>query len=50
MHVSIIIDASHTGSNMGIPLVSSVSAGFALGLARRAEFMNSHIILCFIQL
>jgi ABC-type phosphate transport system permease subunit len=35
-HVSIAIDASHTGtlSNIGIPLVSSVSAGFVLGLAR----------------
>jgi len=35
-HVSNTIDASHTGtlSNIGIPLVSSVSAGFVLGLAR----------------
>src|SRR5215469_17704614 len=35
-HVSSTIDASHTGtlSNIGIPLVSSVSAGFVLGLAR----------------
>jgi uncharacterized membrane protein (Fun14 family) len=35
-HVSNTIDASHSGtlSNIGIPLVSSVSAGFALGLAR----------------
>jgi uncharacterized membrane protein (Fun14 family) len=34
MHVSSTIDASHTGSNIGIPLVSSISAGLALGLAR----------------
>jgi uncharacterized membrane protein (Fun14 family) len=35
-HVSNTIDASHSGtlSNVGIPLVSSVSAGFILGLAR----------------
>jgi uncharacterized membrane protein (Fun14 family) len=35
-HVSSTIDASHTGtlSNVGIPLVSTVSAGFVLGLAR----------------
>jgi uncharacterized membrane protein (Fun14 family) len=35
-HVSSTIGASHPGtlSNIGIPLVSSVSAGFALGLAR----------------
>ena len=35
-HVSSSIDTSHTGtlSNIGIPLVSSVSAGFVLGLAR----------------
>jgi uncharacterized membrane protein (Fun14 family) len=33
-HVSNTIDASHLGSNVGIPLVSSVSAGFALGLTR----------------
>jgi len=33
-HVSSTIDASHTGSNIGIPLVSSVSAGFVLGMAR----------------
>ena len=35
-HVSSNIDASHSGtlSNTGIPLVSSVSAGFVLGLAR----------------
>ena len=35
-HVSSTIDASHTGtlSNIGIPLVSSISAGFVLGLAR----------------
>jgi uncharacterized membrane protein (Fun14 family) len=33
-HVSSTIGASHTGSNVGIPLVSSVSAGFVLGLAR----------------
>jgi uncharacterized membrane protein (Fun14 family) len=35
-HVSSTIGASHAGtlSNIGIPLVSSVSAGFVLGLAR----------------
>jgi uncharacterized membrane protein (Fun14 family) len=35
-HVPGTIDTSHTGtlSNIGIPLVSSVSAGFVLGLAR----------------
>ena len=35
-HVSSTIGASHTGtlSNVGIPLVSSVSAGFVLGLTR----------------
>jgi len=35
-HISNKIDASHSGtlSNVGIPLVSGVSAGFALGLAR----------------
>ena len=35
-HVSSTIDASHSGtlSNIGIPLASSVSAGFAVGLAR----------------
>jgi hypothetical protein len=35
-HVSSTIGASHPGtlSNMGITLVSSVSVGFALGLAR----------------
>jgi uncharacterized membrane protein (Fun14 family) len=35
-HVSSSIDASHSGtlSNVGIPLVSSASAGFVLGLAR----------------
>ena len=35
-HVSSTMGASHPGtlSNIGIPLVSSVSAGFALGLAR----------------
>jgi uncharacterized membrane protein (Fun14 family) len=33
-HVSRTIDTSHIGSNIGIPLVSSVSAGFALGLVR----------------
>ncbi len=35
-HLSNTIDASHSGtlSNVGIPLVSSVSAGFVLGLAR----------------
>jgi uncharacterized membrane protein (Fun14 family) len=35
-HVSSTIDASHTGtlSNVGIPLASSISAGFVLGLAR----------------
>lgn len=35
-HVSNTIDSSHTGtlSNIGIPLASSVSAGFVLGLAR----------------
>jgi uncharacterized membrane protein (Fun14 family) len=35
-HVSSTIDASHIGtlSNVGIPLASSVSAGFVLGLAR----------------
>lgn len=35
-HVSSTIDTSHPGtlSNIGIPLVSSVSAGFAVGLVR----------------
>jgi hypothetical protein len=35
-HISSTIGASHTGtlSNIGIPLVSSVSAGFAVGLVR----------------
>ena len=35
-HISSNIDASHSGMlpNIGIPLVSSVSAGFVLGLAR----------------
>jgi uncharacterized membrane protein (Fun14 family) len=35
-HVSSTIDASHPGtlSNIGIPLVSSVSGGFVLGLVR----------------
>jgi uncharacterized membrane protein (Fun14 family) len=35
-HVSGTIDGSHTRtlSNIGIPLVSSVSAGFVLGMAR----------------
>jgi uncharacterized membrane protein (Fun14 family) len=35
-HVSNTIDASHSGTlpNIGIPLMSSVSAGFVLGLAR----------------
>ena len=35
-HVSSTIGVSHTGtlSNIGIPLVSSVSGGFVLGLAR----------------
>ncbi|MFZ0514741.1 MAG: FUN14 domain-containing protein [Candidatus Nitrosopolaris sp.] len=35
-HVSSTIGASHPGtlSNIGIPLVSSVSAGFAVGLVR----------------
>jgi hypothetical protein len=35
-HISSNIDASYSGtlSNIGIPLMSSVSAGFALGLAR----------------
>ena len=35
-HVSNTIDASHSGtlSNIGIPLVSSASAGFVLGLAK----------------
>ncbi|MFZ0514752.1 MAG: FUN14 domain-containing protein [Candidatus Nitrosopolaris sp.] len=35
-HVSSTMDASHPGtlSNIGIPLVSSISAGFVLGLAR----------------
>ena len=35
-HVSNNIDTTHSGtlSNIGIPLVSSVSAGFVLGLAR----------------
>jgi len=35
-HVSYTVDASHSGtlSNIGIPLVSSVSVGFVLGLAR----------------
>ncbi|MGC2573821.1 MAG: FUN14 domain-containing protein [Candidatus Nitrosopolaris sp.] len=35
-HVSSTIGASHPGtlSNIGVPLVSSVSAGFAVGLAR----------------
>jgi hypothetical protein len=35
-HISNTMDGSHSGilSNIGIPLVSSVSAGFVLGLAR----------------
>jgi hypothetical protein len=35
-HVSSTMDGSHPGtlSNIGIPLVSSVSAGFAVGLVR----------------
>ena len=35
-HVSSTIGASHPGtlSNIGIPLVSSISAGFVLGMAR----------------
>jgi len=35
-HVSNTMDGSHSGtlSNVGIPLVSSVSAGFAVGLVR----------------
>jgi len=33
-HVSSTIGASHSGSNIGIPLASSVSAGFVLGMAR----------------
>jgi uncharacterized membrane protein (Fun14 family) len=35
-HVSSTIGVSHTGtlSNIGIPLISSVSGGFVLGLAR----------------
>jgi uncharacterized membrane protein (Fun14 family) len=33
-HVSSTIGASHPLSNIGIPLVSSVSAGFAVGLVR----------------
>jgi ABC-type sulfate transport system permease component len=35
-HVSSTIGASHTGtlSNIGIPLVSSICAGFVLGMAR----------------
>jgi uncharacterized membrane protein (Fun14 family) len=35
-HVSCTIDTSHTGtlSNIGIPLVSSVSAGVVLGVVR----------------
>jgi uncharacterized membrane protein (Fun14 family) len=33
-HISGTLDANHTGSNIGIPLASSVSAGFVLGLAR----------------
>jgi uncharacterized membrane protein (Fun14 family) len=35
-HVSNTIDGSHSGtlSNIGVPLVGSVSAGFVLGLAR----------------
>jgi len=35
-HVSNTINTTHSGtlSNIGIPLVSSVSAGFVLGLAR----------------
>ena len=35
-HVSTTMDGSHTDtlSNIGIPLISSVSAGFAVGLVR----------------
>jgi hypothetical protein len=35
-HISSNIDASNSGalSNIGIPLVSSVSAGFAVGMVR----------------
>ena len=35
-HVSTTVDGSHTDtlSNIGIPLISSVSAGFAVGLVR----------------
>jgi uncharacterized membrane protein (Fun14 family) len=33
-HISSTIGASHLGSNVGIPLVSSVSAGFVLGMVR----------------
>jgi uncharacterized membrane protein (Fun14 family) len=35
-HVSSTMDANHPGtlSNIGVPLVSSVSAGFAVGLVR----------------
>jgi uncharacterized membrane protein (Fun14 family) len=33
-HVSSTMGVSHPGSNIGIPLVSNVSAGFALGLVR----------------
>jgi uncharacterized membrane protein (Fun14 family) len=35
-HITNTIDGSHSGilSNTGIPLVSSVSAGFVLGMAR----------------
>ena len=36
IHISNNIDAGHTGilANLGIPLASSTSAGFALGLVR----------------
>jgi uncharacterized membrane protein (Fun14 family) len=33
-HVSTIMGDGHTGSNVGIPLVSSLSAGFVLGMVR----------------
>jgi uncharacterized membrane protein (Fun14 family) len=35
-HISNTIDTTHSGtlSNVGIPLVSSVSAGFVLGMVR----------------
>jgi uncharacterized membrane protein (Fun14 family) len=33
-HVSSTIGATHLGTNIGIPLMSSVSAGFAVGLVR----------------